>query len=72
MIQDDISASKEGIVGHLMMDEMKLKNVISFNCKNNEIIGFIPEEMNTNNMLENILNTTKNTNNGELLYVYTN
>ena len=72
MIQDEIAASKESIVGHLMMDEIKLKNGISFNCKNKEIIGFIPEEMNTKNMLENILNTNKKTKNGEQLSVYAN
>ena len=59
MLQDEISASSNDIVGHLMMDEFKLKNGISFNCKSKEITGFIPHEIKTKNVLENILNMNK-------------
>ena len=33
--------SKEGEAGHLMVDEIKLKSDLAFNCKNNEVIGFV-------------------------------
>ena len=72
MLQDEIFASEEKIVGHLMFDEVKLKNGISFNCKSKEIVGFIPEEINTQKMLENILNINKKKKYGELLSVYAN
>ena len=45
------------ITGHVMLDEIKLKNGISFNCKSKEIIRFLPDQMNTKNMFENILKT---------------
>ena len=54
-IQDEILASKENIVGYLMFDEVKLKNGISFNCKSKEIVGFIPEEINTKNYVREYL-----------------
>ena len=72
MLQDEIFASDENIVGHLMFDKGKFKNGISFNCKSKEIVGFIPEEINTKNMLENILNINKKKKYGELLSVYAN
>ena len=62
MIQDELKSCEDNIVGHLMFDEVKLKNGISFNCKSKEIIGFIPEEINTKHMLENILNINKKKN----------
>jgi hypothetical protein len=33
--------SKDGEAGHMMVDEIKLKSDIAFNCKNNEVIGFV-------------------------------
>ena len=35
------------IYGHLMMDEIKLKNDIMWNCKNNCVTGYIPDELDT-------------------------
>jgi hypothetical protein len=32
--------SKDGKVGHLMVNKIKLKSDIAFNCKNNEVVGF--------------------------------
>ena len=72
MMQCEISASPDDIIGHLMIDEVKLKNGISFNCKSKEIIGFIHKEMNTKNKLENILKTNKSNKYSELLFVYAN
>ena len=40
-----------------MLDKIKLENGISFNCISKEIIGYLPDQMNTKKMLENILNT---------------
>ena len=72
MLKDEISASPDDIVGHIMMDEIKLKNGISFNCKSKEIVGFIPEEMDTKNMLENILDMNKKHKKGKVVSVYAN
>ena len=55
-----------------MMDEIKLKNGISFNCKSKEIVGFIPDKINTKNLLETILSINKEKKYGELLSVYAN
>ena len=38
-----------------MMDEIKLKNGILRNCMNNEVTGFVKEDLKTNELLENIL-----------------
>ena len=38
-----------------MMDEIKLKNGIMWNCMNNEVTGFVGEDLKTNELLENIL-----------------
>jgi hypothetical protein len=33
--------SRDGEVGHLMMDEIKLKSDVACNCRNKEIVGFV-------------------------------
>jgi hypothetical protein len=33
--------SKEGEAGHTMVNEIKLKSDIVFNCQNNEVVGFV-------------------------------
>ena len=71
-LQDEISESNDDIIGHVMMDEIKLKNGITYNCKSKEIVSFLPEEMNTKNMLESILGINKKHKNGEVLSVYAN
>ena len=38
-----------------MMDEIKLKNGVLWNCSNNTVPGFVMEELNTTNMLQEIL-----------------
>ena len=35
------------ILGHLMMDEIKLKNGIMWNCKNNSVTDYIPDQLDT-------------------------
>ena len=47
--------------GHIMLDEIKLKNGLAWNCMNNEITGFISEDLNTTKLFENILGFTLNT-----------
>ena len=42
-----------------MMDEIKLKNGIVFNCNSNEVTGFLTEQLNTKTMFENILSISK-------------
>ena len=49
-----------GIVkGHLMMDEIKLKNGIMWNPNSNVVTGFVTDDLNTNNMLQEILGMKK-------------
>ena len=47
--------------GHIMLDEIKLKNGLAWNCMNNEITGFISEDLNTTKLFEKILGFTLNT-----------
>jgi hypothetical protein len=35
------SKSRDGEAGHMMVDKIKLKSDIAFNCKNNEVVGFM-------------------------------
>ena len=46
------------IIGHLMLDEVKLKNGIAFNYNSNEVTGFLPEHMNTLNVYQEIHNAS--------------
>ena len=48
----------EPIRGHLMMDEIKLKNGVLWNCNDNTVTGFDVEELNTSNMLQETLAVT--------------
>lgn len=41
-----------------MMDKIKLKNEMMWNCMNNEEIEFVEEDLNTNTMMEDILELT--------------
>ena len=43
----EMELKKEEIIGHLMMDKIKLKNGIAFNCNSNDITGFLTEQLNT-------------------------
>ena len=38
-----------------MLDKIKLKNGISYNCNSNKVTGFLPEHMDTKNVYNNIL-----------------
>ena len=53
--QQEIEENEKEVVGHLMMDEIKLKNGIAFNCKSNEITGFVTEQLNTKSILKEMV-----------------
>ena len=56
LLQDLKSKLKtEKLVGHLMMDEIKLKNGILWNCQNNVVTGFVTEQLDTNNLMKEII-----------------
>ena len=46
--------------GHIMLDEIKLKNNFAWNCMNNEITVFIVEDLNTTKLFNKILGVTLN------------
>ena len=52
MFQKEVQNRKNNkinkIMGHLMLDEIKLKNGIAYNCNSNEVTDFFPEHMYTN------------------------
>ena len=62
LFQEEVQLRKRDniteIVGHLMLDEVKLKNGIAYNCNSNEVTGFIPEHMDTKNVYQDILNNS--------------
>ena len=39
----EVKPCKHDVIGYLMVDEIKLKNGITFNVQNNEITGFVKE-----------------------------
>ena len=51
--------SESNVMGHLMLDEIKLKNGLAWNCMNNEVTGYIEEEINTTHLFEHILGLSK-------------
>ena len=60
LFQEEVQERKgnniDEIIGHVMLDEVKLKNGIAYNCKSNAVTGFLPEHMDTKNVYQNILN----------------
>ena len=44
--------TQEYVTGHLMMDEVRLKNSIIWNCMNNIVTIFVGEEIDTKGMTE--------------------
>ena len=60
MFQEEVQERKSdnctSLVGHLMLDEIKLKNGIAFNVNSNEVIGFLPDHLNTTNVYQDIIN----------------
>ena len=56
-IKDQLT-SDSNVMGHIMLDEIKLKNGLAWNCTNNEVTCFISDEINTTIMFENILGPT--------------
>ena len=57
--------------GHLLMDDIKLKNGIMWNSRNNAVTGFVKEELNKVHMMNEILGMESkiNTTSGKI-YVY--
>lgn len=55
-----------------MMNEIKLKNGIMWNCMNNVVREFAEEDLNTNELLENTLGIFKKQDDGKRLSVYEN
>ena len=51
ILKDQLQNTKDIIRGHLMMDEIKLKNGIIWNCMNNEVTGLVEEYLKTNELL---------------------
>ena len=52
------TSSGASMMGHIMVDEIKLKNGLIWNCINNEVIRFISNILNTTRMFENLLGLT--------------
>ena len=70
-VKNEISKHGGPVRGHLMMDEIKLKNGILWNPSYNVVTGFVKEELNTNDMLQEILGMNKkNTETGKQLYLF--
>ena len=73
ILKDHTFTEKGGIVGHVMLDNIKLKNSIAWNCMNNEVTEFNTEDLNTINLLEHILSASnKKDNKNKHLDVYAN
>ena len=53
--QQEVQKIGKEVVSHLMMDEIKLKNGIAFNCMSNEITGFVTEQLNTKHILKEMI-----------------
>ena len=58
-IKNEIKKHGGSVKGHLMMDEIKLKNGILWNPKSNVVTGFVIEDLDTNAMLQEILGMGK-------------
>ena len=60
LFMKDICKKSDIIVeGHVMMDEIKLKNGIMWNNMNYVCTGFVVEDLDTNQMMINILGLNK-------------
>ena len=54
-VKDLKQRTKGEIIGHLMINEIKLKNGIMWNCMNNVVTGFIHDELNMKDIMLDIL-----------------
>ena len=59
-MKDIVERHAGKIKGHLMMDEIKLKNGIMWNCMNGEVTGFIGDELNAKDLMLDILGLSAN------------
>ena len=58
-LEKEILKNGGPVRGHLMIGEIKLKNGILRNPSSNVVTGFVKEELNTNDMLQEILGMNK-------------
>ena len=58
-LKDEIEKLAGEVLGHIMMDEIKLNNGIAYNCNSNEVTGFVESQLNTKKIFENILSMNK-------------
>ena len=65
-IKDLKQRTKGNIIGHLMMDEIKLKNGIMWNCMNNVVTGFIHDELNMKDIMLDIPGLSEKKNNVQM------
>lgn len=54
-IIEKLKRTNKPVCDHLLMNEIKLKNRISWNCMTNEVTEFVHNKFNTTTMLENIV-----------------
>ena len=72
-LKELMKTRKDNIKGHLMMDEIKLKNGIMWNSMNGVVTGFIKDEMNMKDMMMDILGiSTKNKTENRQVTAYAN
>ena len=61
--------NSEKIIGHLMLDEIKLKNGVMWNGKNNVVAGFILDQLNTKDIIKEVLGMNDNKKNYYIIYI---
>ena len=69
-IKNEISKHGGPVRGHLMIGEIKLKNGILRNPSSNVVTGFVKEELNTNDMLQEKLGMNKRNTATENIYLF--
>ena len=73
MLNELNKSNSDQIYGHLMMDEIKLKNGIMWNCKNNEVTGYIPDELDCKDMMKTLMGLKdSNEHSGKQIKAYAN
>ena len=59
LLKEVINSKKYKLKGHLMMDEIKLKNGLMWNSMNGIVTGFIKDELNVKDLMLYILGMSK-------------
>lgn len=68
----DKTNNRRALIGQLIFDEIKFKNGIAYNSRNNEIIGFVEEEFNIKELQKVVFPKNKDDNKKEIVNVYCN